>query len=117
VSSAPFVRRLTFAGAAAALAVLFAGADAQAQALGSVNCKAALRNIEIDLKATERKLSSVENGTADQKCSAMNVHVITLDRAAVIFGRCTEAPARDEKVGQAQASAADFRDQIAKTCG
>jgi hypothetical protein len=102
---------------AALFLLLPAGGDAHAQALGSVHCKASLRQIEIDLKATDRKLQSVANGTAEEKCSAMNVHVFTLERAAVVYGRCTEGRARDENVGQAQGSAADARDQIAKTCG
>jgi hypothetical protein len=101
----------------ALLFLLLAGSEVQAQAFGSVHCKASLRQVEIDLKATERKLQSVANGTAEEKCSAMNVHVLTLERAAVIFGRCTEGATREENVGQAQGSAADFRDRIAKTCG
>jgi hypothetical protein len=100
----------------AALLIVLASGDARAQVFGSVHCKASLRQIEIDLKATERKLQSVANAGAGEKCSALNVHVITLERAAVIFGRCTEERAREENVGQAKASAADFRDQIAKTC-
>jgi hypothetical protein len=99
------------------LLLLIAGSQAHAQAFGSVHCKASMRQIEIDLKATDRKLQSVANGTTEEKCSAMNAHVFTLERAAVIFGRCTDGTARDENVGQAEGSAADFRDRIAKTCG
>ncbi len=101
----------------AALLVMFASGDVHAQALGSVHCKASLRQIDIDLKATERKLQSVANGSTAEKCSAMNVHVFTLERGATLFSRCTEGRQRDENVAQAKASAADFRDQIAKTCG
>jgi hypothetical protein len=101
----------------AALMVALASGDALAQAFGSVHCKASLRQIEIDLKATQRKLQSTANAAAADKCSAMNVHVITLDRAAVIYGRCMEESVREENVGKAKASAADVRDQIAKTCG
>lgn len=97
--------------------LVLAHGEANAQAFGSVHCKASLRQIEIDLKATERKLQSVASGTAEEKCSAMKAHVFTLERAATIFGRCTEGRARDENIGQAEGSAADFRDQIAKTCG
>lgn len=102
--------------AAAALLVLLASGEVHAQALGSVHCKASLRQIDIDLKATERKLQSTANAAAEEKCSAMNVHVLTLERAAVIFGRCTEGRAREENLAQAEASVADFRDLIAKTC-
>lgn len=100
-----------------ALLSVLAGSQVHAQAFGSVHCKAALRNIDIDLKATERKLQSTINAATAEKCSAMNVHVITLDRAAVIYGRCMEEDARDENTGRAKASAADIRDMIAKTCG
>lgn len=113
-----FRRTFVMLKAFVALSLLvLAGSEVRAQAFGSVHCKASLRQIEIDLKATERKLQSVANGTAEEKCSAMNVHVLTLERAAVIFGRCTEGTAREENVGQARGSAADFRDRIAKTCG
>jgi hypothetical protein len=100
-----------------ALLSVLAGSEVHAQAFGSVHCKAALRNIDIDLKATERKLQSTAHAATADKCSAMNVHVITLDRAAMIYGRCIEESVREEKVGPAKASAADFRDMIAKTCG
>lgn len=102
---------------AALLLLVLASGAADAQALGSVHCKAALRQIDVDLKATDRKLQSVANGTVEEKCSAMKVHVLTLEHAAEVFGRCTEGRARDENVGQAEGSAADFRDMIAKTCG
>jgi hypothetical protein len=100
----------------AVLLTVVASGDVQAQAFGSVHCKAALRQVEADLQATGRKLQSVANAGADEKCSALNVQVITLDRAAVIYGRCVEESTRAEKVGGAKASAADLRDQIAKTC-
>jgi hypothetical protein len=115
VPSAPFPCLL--AGLIFTTLAVSTGGQAHAQALGSVHCKASLRNIGIDLKATERKLSSVQNGSVEQKCSAMNVHVHTLERAREVFGRCLEASGRDGNVGQADASAADLRDQIAKTCG
>jgi hypothetical protein len=100
----------------AALLTVLASGDVHAQAFGSVHCKASLRQIEIDLKATIRKLQSVANAEAEAKCSALNVYVITLDRAAVIYGRCMEESVRTENVGKANASATDSRDQIAKTC-
>jgi hypothetical protein len=94
-----------------------ASGGAHAQAFGSVHCKASLRQIEIDLKAAEHKLQSVANGTANEKCSAMNVRALTLEHAAVIYGRCTEGREREERQGQTEGSAAGLRDQIAKTCG
>jgi hypothetical protein len=88
---------------------------ASAQVLGSVHCKASLRQIDIDLKATQRRLDAVQ--TQDDKCSAMRVHVLTLERASQIFARCTEGPARDENVGQAENSAADTRILMERGCG
>lgn len=101
----------------AALLILLAGGDVHAQVFGSVHCKASLRQIETDLKATDRKLQSVADSGVEEKCSAMNVHAIMLERAAVIYGRCIEESTRAEKIVQANASAAGVRDQIAKTCG
>ena len=96
--------------------VAFAPA-ALAQTLGSVNCKASLREIDAVLKATERKLESVRNSAGEETCSAMRVHVLTLERAGEIFGRCTEGGEREQKVGQADASAAGIRAEIAQSCG
>ncbi|BCJ90147.1 hypothetical protein IZ6_08820 [Terrihabitans soli] len=103
--------------AAALLLLLVAGGEVHAQAFGSVHCKAALRQIETDLQATGRKLQSTENGATAEKCSAMNVHVLTLEHAAEVYGRCIAGQERDEKLGRTNVSAADLRDLIAKTCG
>jgi hypothetical protein len=113
--SAASLSKLT--GLAAALMLSLGGTQAHAQAFGSVHCKAAIRFVGVDLQATERKLSSVENGTVDEKCSAMRVRVLTLEHASEVYGRCMEGNERADNVGQAEASAAGLRDQIAKTCG
>jgi hypothetical protein len=107
----PFRAALVFA------CLVLAAPPAFAQALGSVHCKAALRQIDIDLKATQRKLDSVQTSTADAKCSAIRVHVLTLEHASEVFGRCTEGQERMENVGQADASAAEFRAKFAQSCG
>ena len=99
-----------------ACVVLFAP-PAFAQVFGSVHCKAALRQIDVDLKATQRKLDSVQTSTLAEKCSAMRVHVLTLEHASEVFGRCTEGGERSDRVGQADASAAELRATFAQSCG
>jgi len=97
--------------------LIVAAQPALAQVFGSVHCKAALRQIDIDLKATQRKLDSVQTSTGAEKCSAMRVHVLTLEHASEVFGRCTEGGERADKVGQADASAAELRETFAQSCG
>ena len=47
----------------------------------------------------------------------MRVHVLTLEHASEVFGRCTEGSERSDKVGQADASAAELRATFAQSCG
>lgn len=96
-------------------AVFVFATPAFAQVFGSVHCKASLRQIDIDLKATQRRLDTVR--TQEDTCSAMLVHVLTLDRASQIFGRCKEGADRDQAVGKAGSSAASLRSEMERKCG
>jgi hypothetical protein len=97
--------------------LVLAAPPAFAQAFGSVHCKAALRQIDVDLGATQRKLDSVQTSTLAEKCSAMRVRVLTLEHASEVFGRCTEGGERSDRVGQADTSAAEMRATFAQNCG
>jgi hypothetical protein len=99
----------------AVIASLAFATPASAQVFGSVHCKASLRKIGLELKATQRRLDTVE--APDDVCSAMRVHVLTLDRASEIFGRCKEGADRDEAVGKADSSAASLRSEMERSCG
>jgi hypothetical protein len=103
--------------AAFAVLTIFGASPAYAQAFGSVHCKASLRQIEVDLKAAQKRLEAVQNSSAADQCSAMRVHAIILEQGGIVFGRCTEGRERDENVAQANTSAAEFRAKIAQNCG
>ena len=86
------------------------------QALGSVHCKASLRQIEVDLNATQLRLDAVELADSAKKCSAQRVRAVMLERADQIYGRCLEGTERETKTRDAQSGAAALREKIAEGC-
>ena len=95
---------------------LLAG-PASAQALGSVLCDGSMKKINAEMKATEMRVQQLEHAPAPEKCSAMRVHLIMLQRADEVFGRCLAGPPRDEKLAPIKSSAAYLGTYVAENCG
>jgi len=96
---------------------LLLATPASAQALGSVHCKASLREIDISVGAAQRKSESVQTKGLTEKCSAMRVEHEMLKQQSVILGRCTTGDERDAKTRIADTSAADLQEKISEGCG
>ncbi len=95
---------------AAIAASLFAFAPAMAA------CPEDLAANDVRFKETIARLESVKNGTQAQKCAAYRSHVQIMQRARVIFARCTSGLGQRENIGQMNDSIADFEELIKARC-
>lgn len=98
-------------------AVFLNAFPASAQVFGSVHCKASLRKLEGDLVGAQRKVDATTQAAVETRCEALNVRKFMLEEAARIYGRCTEGGEREQKLAQADESAAEIRIEIERTCG
>jgi hypothetical protein len=76
-----------------------------------------MKKINAEMKATEMRVQKLEQAPEPEKCSAMRVHLLVLQRADEVFGRCLAGPPRDEKLGPIKGSAAYFGTYVAENCG
>ena len=80
----------------------------------------------VDNSQCSRELASVDrsfaaamidlqrNGGPANRCSAWRRHIDVMQKASVVFSRCTAVDAREDAVGQMKGSIADFEAMISQ---
>ena len=80
----------------------------------------------VDISQCSRDLASVDrsfaaamidlqrNGGPANRCSAWRRHIDVMQKASVVFSRCTAVDAREDAVGQMKGSIADFEAMISQ---
>ena len=74
-------------------------------------CRAERAQLEINMRQSEERIDSawIADDPA-QKCAAVRQHIEIMRGAADVFTRCTAGHGREENLGQAIDSLADFED-------
>jgi len=70
-----------------------------------------------DLASVDRSFAAAmidlqRNGDPVNRCSAWRRHIDVMQKASVVFSRCTAADAREGAISQMQGSIADFKAMI-----
>jgi hypothetical protein len=89
--------------------LLLAAAPAWAQ--GDPACRAEIADVNASFDETLARLNGVsKDDTLEIKCAAIRHHIDVMLKAADVFSRCTTGHGREENMGQALGTAADFED-------
>lgn len=104
------MRMLTFASILVAAGPALAATIAKPVDLGQ--CSRDLATVDRSFAAAMMDLQ--RNGDPSNRCSAWRRHIDVMQKASVVFSRCTAPDARDGAVSQMKGSIADFEAMISQ---
>ncbi|AMJ63130.1 hypothetical protein [Bosea sp. PAMC 26642] len=111
------MRRRLVATALAVLVLPAGSAMAQSRPGAPATCSRDLFQNEAGLRQQQTRLQVAANGDQATQCRVWREHVAYLQKSRAVFATCQNGREREENVGQADVSLADYRLLLANRCG